>query len=66
MRIVVNGKDVTVAEQVTVAGLVHERGLDVNAVIVELNFAIVKKEAWAQTELRTGDQIELLAFVGGG
>jgi thiamine biosynthesis protein ThiS len=35
-------------------------------VAVELNREIVPRDRWIATELREGDQLEIVHFVGGG
>jgi len=64
--IVVNGDARTVAEGQTVLGLLHELQLDPARVAVELNRRIVKQPRWAETQLESGAQIEIVQFVGGG
>nr|WP_279355809.1 sulfur carrier protein ThiS [Fundidesulfovibrio agrisoli] len=50
----------------TVAGWLAARGLDPQAVIVEINEAIVPRELWPDTALKEGDRVEVVSFVGGG
>jgi len=50
----------------TVAELVKRKGLTPEALVVELNQQIIKQQQWPVIELRTGDRLELLSFVGGG
>ena len=50
----------------TVAELVKRKGLTPAALVVELNQQIIKQQQWAATQLKTGDRLELLSFVGGG
>ena len=66
MRICINGKEIEVAEQLTVAALVAEKGLDPNTVVVEHNMVILPKEKWSQSVLAAEDKLEIIAFVGGG
>jgi thiamine biosynthesis protein ThiS len=35
-------------------------------VAVELNGDIVRRSAWAETAVRSGDRLEIVHFVGGG
>ena len=35
-------------------------------VITELNGSIIPSDQWAQTDLKDGDVLELVTFVGGG
>lgn len=65
MEISLNGKAVP-TESATLSELISETGFDTEALIAELNFAVVKQENWEKTPISDGDQIELLSFVGGG
>jgi sulfur carrier protein len=42
------------------------KGLNPEARVGELNQQIIKQERWQPTELKDGDRLELLSFVGGG
>ncbi|MHB9038790.1 MAG: sulfur carrier protein ThiS [Armatimonadota bacterium] len=66
MRIYVNGKETEITEQMTVAALVAEKGLNPNTVVVEHNLVILPKEEWSQIALADDDKLEIIAFVGGG
>lgn len=65
MELLVNGqlRDV---EAGTVADLLRSYGLEGKMVVVEIDGAIVPKEAWADTALQAGMKVELVHFVGGG
>ncbi|MCF6187917.1 MAG: sulfur carrier protein ThiS [Desulfobulbaceae bacterium] len=65
MKISLNGKQVEVKSR-TLELLIPERGLHPDALIVEVNSELIKKEHWAKTIIREGDTLELLNFVGGG
>jgi len=65
MKISLNGKPVEVRSR-TLELLLAERGLHPDALIVELNSELIKKENWPETIIREGDNLELLNFVGGG
>jgi len=45
---------------------VQQLGAKPDRVAVELNRAIVPRDRWQETELREGDQLEIVHFVGGG
>jgi thiamine biosynthesis protein ThiS len=66
IEIVVNGEAKTAAQGQTILGLLRQLELDPERVAVELDRRIVKQPHWAQTELRTGAQLEIVQFVGGG
>ncbi len=65
MEIIVNGQEETVAP-CTIAHLVASKGLAPGALVVECNRQIIKQEQWQAIELKAGDRLELLSFVGGG
>ena len=61
----INGESVS-AEGKTLADYLAESGYDEKRVAVELNGDIVPKVAYSQTVLAAGDEVEIVAFVGGG
>jgi len=65
MDIMVNGVTETVSP-CTIAELVGCKGLATGALVVELNQQIIKQEQWPVLQLKSGDRLELLSFVGGG
>ncbi len=66
MKIILNGREVTVPENTTLEGLIALRGLAPDHIIVELNHGLVKRESWPGTVLIENDRVEILRFVGGG
>ena len=66
MRICVNGKETEVAEGLTVAALIAEKGLNPDTVVIEHNLVILPKEKWNDVVISAEDRIEIVAFVGGG
>ncbi|MCG8400207.1 MAG: sulfur carrier protein ThiS [Firmicutes bacterium] len=66
MQIVLNGKAVSVQAGLDVAGLVFEKKMDPNLVLVEYNGQVIKKEDWPGVKLKEGDRLELFQLVGGG
>lgn len=64
-RISVNGWNME-SEAPTLAALLTELAVTDNAVVAEVNGAIVPHNAFAETLLNDGDVIELVRFVGGG
>ncbi|MEN6319650.1 MAG: sulfur carrier protein ThiS [Syntrophaceae bacterium] len=66
MKIIVNGKEEIIGESVTVAGLIALKKLHPNALLVEYNYELIKKENWDHTALKENDRLELLRLVGGG
>lgn len=66
MNIIINGQSKTIAKDATLASLVQQFSPNNPRVITELNGSIVSKDAWENKSLNDGDQVELVAFVGGG
>lgn len=66
MRVCINGKDTEVSEGLTVAALIAGKGLSPGTVVVEHNLSILPREQWPQIVLAAGDNVEIIAFVGGG
>lgn len=66
MRIYVNGKETDVEEQITVARLLENKGLNPSAVVVERNLEILPKEQLSERLLVADDKLEIITFVGGG
>ncbi len=66
IRIVVNGEARTEADGQTVLGLLEQLRIDPARVAVELDRRIVKQTTWSETVLRSGSQVEIVQFVGGG
>lgn len=65
MDILINGQRETCPPG-SLADLVAVKGLAPEALVVELNGAIVRQGQWPAIRLKDGDRLELLSFVGGG
>jgi sulfur carrier protein len=66
MQVTVNGATTDVPEGVTVKGLIEHLELAGGPVAVEINRAIVPRAKHESHEVRAGDAIEIVHFVGGG
>lgn len=66
MTITLNGDPFTIADLLTITGLLTHLELDPRTVAVERNFVVVKRDHYATTAIGEGDQIEIVNFVGGG
>lgn len=62
----INGVETSLTDGITLSQLVEEKGLNVNAVVIELNREILKRESFTDTTLKDKDIVEVLSFVGGG
>lgn len=66
MRLLVNGREVEIADGLSIAGYVAERRLIPERIIVEHNAVIINRDQWETVVLNEADQLEILTFVGGG
>ena len=65
MQITINGKRESM-QSCSLSDLVKAKGLNSDALVIELNHKIIKREHWEQIQLKNNDNLELLSFVGGG
>ena len=66
MKLQVNGEEHSFAGTLTLAALIEQLGMRADRVAVELNRNIVARDRWPATDLREGDRLEIVHFVGGG
>ncbi len=66
MKLLINGEERSFDGPLTLAALVEQLGIKADRVAIELNHIIVRRDAWAGTNLRDGDRLEVVHFVGGG
>lgn len=66
MNITINGKLNKFTENLSLAQLISEFCKNPKHVIAEVNESIIKTPLWETTQLKDGDSIELVSFVGGG
>ena len=66
MQITLNGEKREVPDNVSVNGLLGFLAIQHQRVAVELNEMIVKKDRYAETVIKEGDSLEVVAFMGGG
>ncbi len=65
MKVKLNGKTEELS-QATVLELLKARNIEPQMVSVEHNLKILEKDEFAATQLRDGDTIEILYYMGGG
>jgi thiamine biosynthesis protein ThiS len=65
LTITVNGQPRPWESGASIATLLETMGLKPDRVAVELNRRLVRASQY-ETELKSGDQIEIVTFVGGG
>ena len=61
-----NGDSHPLTAPLAVEALLRELGLDPRMVAVERNRDVVKRADYGRVEITDGDEIEIVAFVGGG
>ncbi len=66
MLIYVNSKEQAVPDRATVAELIALLQLTQKRLAVEVNAELVTKAEWNQFEIKAGDRVEIVSFVGGG
>ena len=66
MKLQVNGEERDLPAALTLLALLEQLGMRADRVAVELNREIVAREQWPAKELRDGDRLEIVHFVGGG
>ena len=67
MKLLVNGKELNLAQNLTVSELLTEQNVKMpDMVSVELNGQILKRSKFDETTLKDGDKVEFLYFMGGG
>ncbi len=66
LTLTVNGEMRGFPAPLTLAGLLAGFGLDTRKVAVERNEEIVPRSRYGETALASGDQLEIVHFIGGG
>ena len=66
MQIILNGTEKNFQNQISIATLIRELGLDERKIAVERNREIVPRTAFNSVSLCEGDKIEIVHFIGGG
>lgn len=66
MTLQINGEPREFDSPLTIAGLVERLAMKADRLAIELNLNIVRRDQWSQTELKDGDRLEIVHFVGGG
>jgi thiamine biosynthesis protein ThiS len=66
LKITLNGDPFEIAGPLTIQTLLARLEIDPRRVAVEQNLVVLKRAAFDSAEVREGDQIEIVNFVGGG
>lgn len=65
ITLIVNGQSKEVSDGITLRALVEQFNLTPEKVAIELNRRLVKSDKY-ETALKSGDEVEIVTFVGGG
>lgn len=66
MHILCNGNRQNITEGTSLLDLLEELLLAPGSVVAEINKKIIQPDQYAQLQLKDGDHVELIRFVGGG
>ena len=66
MKLQINGEQRELPDGLSLAALVEYLGMKPDRVAVELNLEIVPRTNWQAIQLKDGDKLEIVHFVGGG
>ncbi|HIM58665.1 MAG TPA: sulfur carrier protein ThiS [Gammaproteobacteria bacterium] len=66
MILVVNGKELTIANNANANDLINQLGYQDQRIALEVNEAIIPKSKHSEFNLNAGDKIEIIKAVGGG
>ena len=64
--ITVNGKQIQLKSEMSVADYLEQNNYQINRIAVEMNEEILPKYSYSETMLKNGDRLEVVTFVGGG
>lgn len=66
MQITLNGKITNIEKNLTISNLLKKYNIEPNMVAIEINLDILPVSQYEEREIKDGDKIELVEFVGGG
>ena len=66
IKITVNGKQMQVIPKYSVKSLILKLKMPLNKIAIELNKKIIDKKSISKIQLKKGDKIEIVHFIGGG
>ena len=64
--VVLNGEKKSLKKGITIEKLLEQFQVPPGTVVVEVNEDILSKDSHATVQLKEGDRVELVRFVGGG
>ena len=66
IKITVNGKQIQVISKFSLKSLISKLKMPLNKIAIELNKKIIDKKRISKIQLKKGDKIEIVHFIGGG
>ena len=66
IKITVNGKQMQITPKFTLKGVITKLKMPLNKIAIELNKKIIDKKRISKIQLKKGDKIEIVHFIGGG
>ncbi len=66
IKIIVNGKQMTINLNISVKNLIDKLKMPITKIAIELNREIVNKRNINKINLKHGDKVEIVHFIGGG
>ena len=66
IKIIVNGKQMQIIPKFSLKSLITKLKMPQNKIAIELNKKIVDKKRISKIQLKKGDKIEIVHFIGGG
>ncbi len=64
--VMINGIAKTFPERTTVKAMLQSEGMDPRRVAVEIDMMIIPRIDFDKRELKSGEHVEIVGFVGGG
>ncbi len=66
VEIILNGERRRLPSGKSLLQLIQDLGLEEGQVAAEVNRQVVRRDAWERTPIVSGDEVEIVHFVGGG
>ncbi len=66
IKITVNGKQIQIIPKFSLKSLITKLKMPLNKIAIELNKKIIDKKKISKIQLKKGDKIEIVHFIGGG
>ena len=66
MTLHLNGDKTIIEGNISIGGLLRERGIAPSSVAVEHNGHVLERDRYDETALTDGDTVEIVRFMGGG